>query len=164
MDLFQISPDLSKAFKNLSTRVTAKSGREEKSKHNGPYSREAQVRVPRDEYHSETLLGKAIGPNLAADQKAFRVPVTVRAMKHGKPVMISMPSGAAQADQGSEMIIVTIGFLKKLGLPIKDLSKHGFNGLSMNVADGTSSQLTHYSEFEIRVLGVWRKVEGGGIR
>ncbi|RKF77345.1 hypothetical protein GcM1_220050b [Golovinomyces cichoracearum] len=29
----------------------------------------------------------------------------------------------------------------------------------MNVADGTSAQLTHYFEFEIGVLGVWRKVE-----
>ena len=29
----------------------------------------------------------------------------------------------------------------------------------MNVADGTSAKLSHYSEFEIGVLGVWRKVE-----
>ena len=28
-----------------------------------------------------------------------------------------------------------------------------------NVADGTSARLTHYSEFEIGVLGVWRKIE-----
>lgn len=32
-------------------------------------------------------------------------------------------------------------------------------GLTMNVADGTSARLTHYSQFEIGVLGIWRKVE-----
>ncbi|KAI0997173.1 hypothetical protein K3495_g11014 [Podosphaera aphanis] len=149
MDLFQVSPDLSKAFKALSTRVTAKTSKEKKLRSTEPYAREAQMKETLNEYSSETLLGKAVGLHLTADQKAYRIPVTVRTIRQGKPVRISIPIGAAQADQGSEMIIVTLGFLKKLGLPIRSLAGRGFNGLSMNLADGTSAQLTYHSEFEI---------------
>ncbi|RKF59009.1 hypothetical protein OnM2_063021 [Erysiphe neolycopersici] len=91
--------------------------------------------------------------------KAFRVPVTVRTRKGRQDVNVTLPASMAQADQGSDMIIVTIGFLKKLGLPMKSLSEKGFNGLTMNVADGTSSKLSYFSEFEIGVMGIWRKVE-----
>ncbi|KAI0994824.1 hypothetical protein K3495_g13357 [Podosphaera aphanis] len=34
----------------------------------------------------------------------------------------------------------------------------GLGGLTMNVADGTSAKLTHYSEFFIGILGIWRKI------
>ncbi|RKF84328.1 hypothetical protein GcM1_115005 [Golovinomyces cichoracearum] len=65
----------------------------------------------------------------------------------------------AQPDQGSDMIIVTVGFLKKLGLPIRNLSENLFSGLTMNFADGTSAELSYFSKFEIGVMGIWRKVE-----
>ncbi|POS83490.1 hypothetical protein EPUL_004983, partial [Erysiphe pulchra] len=93
------------------------------------------------------------------EQKAFRLPIVVKTMKDGKPVRVSMPSGAAQADQGSDMIIVTVGFLKKLGLPVRILAESGLNGLTMNVADGSSARLTHYAELKIGVHGIWRRVE-----
>ncbi|RKF76452.1 hypothetical protein GcM1_227068 [Golovinomyces cichoracearum] len=35
----------------------------------------------------------------------------------------------------------------------------GMNGLTINVADRTSARLTHYSQFEIGVHGIWKKVE-----
>ncbi|RKF55793.1 hypothetical protein OnM2_086045 [Erysiphe neolycopersici] len=57
------------------------------------------------------------------------------------------------------MIIVTVGFLKKSGLSAKRLSERGFEGLTMNVTDGTSTEFTHYVEFDIGVLGIWRRVE-----
>ncbi|RKF60164.1 hypothetical protein OnM2_053030, partial [Erysiphe neolycopersici] len=96
---------------------------------------------------------------MVEEQKAFRVPIVVKATKDGKPVNVSLPLGVAQADQGSDMIIVTIGFLKKLGIPVRSLAERGFNGLTMNVADGSSARLTHYAEFEVGVHGIWRKVE-----
>lgn len=105
------------------------------------------------------LLGRVTGPERKNVEKAFRVPVVVKTKKDGKQVRVSLPLEVAQADQGSDMIIVTVGFLKKLGLPLKSLAERGFNGLTMNVADGSSAKLTHYSQFEIGVLGIWPKVE-----
>ncbi|KAI0997162.1 hypothetical protein K3495_g11025 [Podosphaera aphanis] len=80
-------------------------------------------------------------------------------MKNGKPVKVSLPTSVSQADQGSDMIIMTVGFLEKFNLPLNSLSNRGMNGLTINVADGTSARLTHHSQFEIGVLGIWRKVE-----
>ncbi|POS82080.1 hypothetical protein EPUL_004698, partial [Erysiphe pulchra] len=91
---------------------------------------------------SESLLGKAVAPLRDHELKAFRVPVTIRTRQGRKDVNVNLPARMAQADQGSDMIIVTIGFLKKLGLPMKSLSEKGFNGLTMNVADGSSAKST----------------------
>ncbi|POS82380.1 hypothetical protein EPUL_006396, partial [Erysiphe pulchra] len=161
MDLFQMSPDLSKAFRSLSTRINRRlekrrdfSGGKKKL-----FTEKVNFEGSNVNYDSESLLGQATNPIGSTDQKAFRVPVTVRSKKDGRIVNVTLPTGIAQADQGSDMIIVTVGFLKKLGLSANRLSEKGFEGLTMNVADGTSAELTHYSEFEIGVLGVWRKIE-----
>lgn len=108
---------------------------------------------------SEVLFGKAAGPSGVTEEKAFRIPVVVKARKNGEQMKVLLPTNVAQADQGSDMIIVTVGFLKRFGLPIRNLSERGMNGLTTNVADGTSARLTHYSQFEIGVFGIWRKVE-----
>ncbi|RKF57444.1 hypothetical protein OnM2_074041 [Erysiphe neolycopersici] len=108
---------------------------------------------------SEVLLGSVESLLKRNTEKAFRVPVVVKTIRNGKPVRVSLPMRVAQADQGSDMIIVTMGLLRKLGLSVKSLAERGFGGLTMNVADGISSRLTHYSEYEIRVCGIWRKIE-----
>ncbi|KAI0992206.1 hypothetical protein K3495_g15980, partial [Podosphaera aphanis] len=156
MDLFQISPDLSKAFRKISTRVNAMTMRE---RMRDELPKKKTIDEHDDDNSSEVLFGKAAGPLSMADERAFRIPVTVKTIKDGKIVKVALPSSVAQADQGSDMIIVTVGFLEKFGLPKKTLSSRGMNGLTMNVADGTSARLTHYSQFEIGVLGIWRKVE-----
>ncbi|RKF83279.1 hypothetical protein GcM1_161012 [Golovinomyces cichoracearum] len=115
MDLFQMSPDLSKAFRKLSTRVN-----------------ERDVTAG-----SEVLFGRMESFLKENVEKAFRVPVVVTTVRNGKQVRVSLPLGVSQADQGSDMIIVTIGFLKKLGLSVKSLVERGYNGLTMNVADGS---------------------------
>ncbi|POS84218.1 hypothetical protein EPUL_004465, partial [Erysiphe pulchra] len=84
MDLLQISPDLSKAFRSLSTRVNKLS-----EKINGPKTKPAFSTWPTDE----------------------------------------------------------------------NSNYQGIGGMTMNVANGTSAQLTHYASFELGVLGIWRKVE-----
>ncbi|RKF60580.1 hypothetical protein OnM2_049057, partial [Erysiphe neolycopersici] len=155
MELFQISPDLSKAFRTLSTRINERT-MQKRMKTELPNQKEKLSTGVSD---SEVLFGKAASPSAITNEKAFRLPVEVKTIKNGKPVRVSLPTKVAQADQGSDMVIVTIGFLEKFGLPIKSLSNKGLDGLTMNVADGTSARLTHYSQFEIGVLGVWRQVE-----
>ncbi|KAI0992011.1 hypothetical protein K3495_g16175 [Podosphaera aphanis] len=147
---------MSKAFRKLSTRVNERTMKM-RMRNELPVQKEAKYNDPDDE--SEALFGKAAGPISVTNERAFRIPVTVKTKKNGKPVTVSLPVSAAQADQGSDMIIVTVGFLEKFRLPVKTLSSRGMHGLTMNVADGTSARLTHYSQFEIGVLGIWRTVE-----
>ncbi|RKF80145.1 hypothetical protein GcM1_196026 [Golovinomyces cichoracearum] len=143
LDLFQLLPDLSKASRNLSTRVNDKP------------DKMGEIFV--QEFPS--LFGEISASQVNIDQKAFRVPVTVKTTRDAREVKVTLPLSIAQADQGSDMIIATIRFLKKLGLPIKSLAERGFDGLTMNVADGSSTRLTYYSIFEIGVSVIWRKVK-----
>ncbi|RKF76093.1 hypothetical protein GcM1_229024 [Golovinomyces cichoracearum] len=155
MELFQVSPELSKAFRMLSTRVNETKVKEKTEEE----LQMSKRREPSIISESEVLYGKEAGSPYVSGDKTFRVPVEVKTKKDGKPVRVSLPKNLAQADRGSDMIIVTVGFLEKSGLLYKTLSDRGFIGLTMNVADGTSARFTHYSQFEIGVLGVWRKVE-----
>ncbi|POS81973.1 hypothetical protein EPUL_006544, partial [Erysiphe pulchra] len=159
MDLFQMSPDLSKAFRALSTRINKKLEKRKDFTSKRLNISTDRVDGMRNIYDSESLLSRVRTSFGSVDQKAFRVPATIKSRKDGKIVNVSLPASMTQADQGSDMIIVTVGFLKKLGLSAKRLSERGFEGLTMNVADGTSAELTHYAEFEIGVLGIWRRIE-----
>ncbi|POS82059.1 hypothetical protein EPUL_005888, partial [Erysiphe pulchra] len=102
---------------------------------------------------------RSVVPLVSAERKAFRVPVVVKTSKNGTPVNVVMPTEVSQADQGSDMIVVTIGFLRALGISTKPLSDVGYHNLTMNVADGRSAKLTHCCTLTIGVLGVWRKVD-----
>ncbi|KAI1000227.1 hypothetical protein K3495_g7971 [Podosphaera aphanis] len=158
MDLFQMSPDLSKAFRSLSTRVNERKDKINNHKVKSTFSVEAQ----RLERHNQAMRKQSRAekrPLVTMVQKAFRVPASIKTSRNGEGVNVKLPMNAAQADQGSDMIIVTVGLLKALNIQMKSLKGRGFDGMTMNVADGTSAQLTHYAEFEIGVLGIWRKVE-----
>ncbi|KAI1005917.1 hypothetical protein K3495_g2303 [Podosphaera aphanis] len=153
MDLFQISPDMSKAFRKLSTRVNELTMKE-RMRNELPKTRRETVNEMNDDNSSEVLFGKAAGPLEVSQERAFRIPVTVKAKKDGKHEKVTLPISVAQADQESDMVIVTVGFLEKFGLPVKTLSSRGMNGLTMNVADDTLARLTQYPQFEIGVLGI----------
>lgn len=168
LDLFQMSPDLSKAFRTLSTRVNKKNLKKAK------VSRENDQDSGHDQdgdvmFSGDVDLGvlkganpkvlKHIAPLLTMEQKPLRVPGVVRAKRNGKVVDVTLPLSVSRADSGSDMVVVTIGFLKALGIPAKALVGRGFSGLTMNVADGNTAELTHYSVFNLGVYGVWRKVE-----
>ncbi|KAI1003139.1 hypothetical protein K3495_g5064 [Podosphaera aphanis] len=151
-----MSPDLLKAFRKSSTRVNE---RDMKEKFENEISTTARFEKAKSVADSEVLSGSLESLLKRNTEKAFRVPVVVRTIRNGKPVRVSLPLGVAQADQGSDMIMVTMQFLRKLGLLVKSLVERGLNSLTMNVADGSSSRLTHYSEFEIGVCGIWHKIE-----
>ncbi|RKF62841.1 hypothetical protein OnM2_030045 [Erysiphe neolycopersici] len=102
---------------------------------------------------------RSVAPLISVERKAFRVPVIVKTSKNGSPVNVVMPTEVSQADQGSDMIVVTIGFLRALGISTKPLSDIGYHNLTMNVADARSAKLTHCCTLTIGVLGVWRKVD-----
>ncbi|KAI0997508.1 hypothetical protein K3495_g10678 [Podosphaera aphanis] len=147
MGLFRTSPDLSKAFRSLSTRMNERSKRSKEPRLKSAVSGEAVQR------------GQRKKAEVTIDQKAFRIPIVVKTHKNGRSINVTLPTNIAQADQGSDMTIVTVGFLKALNIPMRTLTSKVFNGITMNVADGTSAQLTHYATIEIGALGIWKKVE-----
>lgn len=156
MDFFQMSPDLSKAFRKLSTRVNERDVKE-RIKNDIPAT--VRVGTASSTAGSEVLFSRMESLLKGNAERALRVPVVVKTVRDEKPVRVSLPLGVSRANQGSDMTIVTIGFLKKLGLPVKSLVERGYNGLTTNMADGSSARLTHYSIFEIGVCGIWRKIE-----
>ncbi|KAI0994823.1 hypothetical protein K3495_g13358 [Podosphaera aphanis] len=86
MELFQISPDLSKAFRALSTRVNEKIMKT-RMKNELPRPPE----LSENTISSEALLSKAAGPSTEKHQKAFRLPVLVNVNKNGKIRNIELP-------------------------------------------------------------------------
>ncbi|POS82297.1 hypothetical protein EPUL_004696, partial [Erysiphe pulchra] len=164
LDLYQMSPDLSRAFRKLSTRIR-KSRVEDQAESEVLLAGELEDLGLGDENRCcEGASGgvnnlRSVVPLVSAERKAFRVPVVVKTSKNGTPVNVVMPTEVSQADQGSDMIVVTIGFLRALGISTKPLSDVGYHNLTMNVADGRSAKLTHCCTLTIGVLGVWRKVD-----
>lgn len=171
LDLYQMSPDLSRAFRKLSTRISKRTDRRGKSRVEDQAESEVLLAGEledlglRDEDRCcEGVSGgvnnlQSVAPLISTERKAFRVPVVVKTSKNGTPVNVVMPTEVSQADQGSDMIVVTIGFLRALGISTKPLSDIGYHNLTMNVADGRSAKLTHCCTLTIGVLGVWRKVD-----
>jgi len=173
LDLFQISPDLAKNFKKLSTRVNEK---QEKKKAAAAGARALDAKANR-RTRFETLLNRVDKaalessqnatslakrdpfPIVDIDHKSFRVPVVVRAKQNGVMKRVALPIGVSQADQGSEINVCSPGLANALKLKRWTLTSQGWDsGLSMNTADGNSSRLTEFSKIDVVVLGVRRIV------
>ena len=169
LDLFQMSPDLSKAFRKLSTQVNVKKSKS-KTAIAAVESVESASSIPtgsssvsRNVHNvsatSSLVLSQPLMPRLRSDEKAFRVPAVVKTQRSGDVIrQISLPAGTVQADQGSELNLISIGLVKAMHYKPLSLSSKGFSGLTMNTADGGSSALTHFVTFWLSVLGIWRKV------
>lgn len=63
-----------------------------------------------------------------------------------------------QADQGSDMNVISTAMAKQLGLPFQSLSDVGFAGLTMKTADHRETLLHHWVHLELGVEGIWRKI------
>lgn len=54
-----------------------------------------------------------------------------------------MPRSPTQADQGSDLNVISTGLATKLGLQLQSLDLVGFRGLTMRTADHKDTQLHH---------------------
>ncbi|KAI6250043.1 hypothetical protein HI914_01293 [Erysiphe necator] len=93
------------------------------------------------------------------EERAFCVPVVIRTSKDGRFVDVRLPSSVAQADTGSNMVVISYGLIKYINLPMKLLSEDGFSGLTMNVENETSLPLKYFTSFQINFLGISRHIE-----
>ncbi|KAI6250658.1 hypothetical protein HI914_00764 [Erysiphe necator] len=151
LNLLQISPELSRGFRNLSTRIVQKRGTK------GP--KVNSIAVDHEMRNNESSSLNNIISYINIKERAFCVPAVIRIRKDGKFVDVKLPPSVAQAETGSDMVVISYGLIKYLNLPMELLSENGFSGLTMNVANGTSSPLKYFTSFQINVLGISRHVE-----
>ncbi|RKF65339.1 hypothetical protein OnM2_009027, partial [Erysiphe neolycopersici] len=123
LDLFQISP--------LSTRIVQKRGTK------GP--KVNSIAVNHEMRNDESSSLHNITSHINMEERAFCVPAVIRTRKDGRFVDVKLPPSVAQADTGSDMVVISYGLIKYLNLPMKLLSENESSGLTMNVANGTSS-------------------------
>ncbi|RKF71190.1 hypothetical protein GcC1_105020, partial [Golovinomyces cichoracearum] len=147
LDLFQISPDLVKIFKKISTRTNQR--QKEKESQTGTTKRanllETDETIPLNSF-----------PTVDANNKAFRIPTIVRIKKDGKYQRVRLPQGASQAEQGSDINVCSPALTSALSAKIRKLSNHGWNtGLQMMTADDNASKLTEFCKLHICTQGVW---------
>ncbi|RKF71561.1 hypothetical protein GcC1_097023, partial [Golovinomyces cichoracearum] len=94
--------------------------------------------------------------NLLAD-RPFRVPVIVNAYKLGRLFQVKLKPGTTQADQGSDINIISDKLARDLKIkPIK-LGSHMV--LTMGTANGDSTQLHQYTAINICVEELWRTIQ-----
>ena len=87
-------------------------------------------------------------------EKAFRIPTVVRS----RGQELSLERRHTQADQGSELNVISGGMVRQLGLEVKSLAEIGFHGMSMTTADHKEHMLLHWVLLEVGVQGIWRKI------
>ncbi len=92
---------------------------------------------------------------LVGAEKAFRISGTV---KPGDGTEVTLDKKETQADQGSEMNVVSPAMVKKIKLQLRPLSEVGFKGLTMQTADHRETLLESYVGFDLCVEGIWRTI------
>jgi len=106
----------------------------------------SSVEAERHTRFLSTMVGK---------DKAFRIPCFIQ-----KPdgSTVHLDKSYVQADQGSDMNMISTGLVKYLGLQSHSLGEIGFAGLSMRTADHRETVLHDWTWLDISVEGVWRKI------
>lgn len=167
MDLCQMSPDLAKHVRHLTTRVN-------KKKKKGTSVPAALAAAEVDANDAEvTDTSKLYDPNtiqatdaipylhfihVNPEDKAFRVPARVLMRDGNEEVEACLQPAHVCADQGSDINIMSPGMAKFLKLKKHSIHQNQQAGLTMNTADGQSSGLTHFTAFDMGVSGIWRTV------
>jgi len=76
---------------------------------------------------------------LVGVEKAFRRPAVVRSQGQE----LTLERRHTQADQGSELNVISGAMVRQLGLEVKSLFKIGFHGMSMTTADHKKHMRLH---------------------
>ena len=90
-------------------------------------------------------------------ERAFRISGTVQS---GDDIEMTLDKKETQADQGSELNVMSPAMAKKIKLQLRPLSEIGFKGLTMRLtmqtADHRESLLKSYVGFDLCVKDIWR--------
>jgi hypothetical protein len=102
-----------------------------------------------DEKHTQ-FLSTMIGMD-----KAFRIPCSV-VKPNGETVTLNKQY--TQADQGSDMNVISMDLARRLNLQLRDLAEVGFRGLSMRTADNHDTILYHWVWVRVSVADILRDI------
>ena len=72
--------------------------------------------------------------------------------------MVNLPTGITNADQGSDLNLISHALIDVMGYTLVSLKSKGFLGLAINTADGNFSRLDSYVVFDMEVMGIRRTV------
>ena len=91
---------------------------------------------------------------LAGTEKAFRISGTARV----GDTETGLLKQNTQADQGSDMNVMSTPLVQQLQLSLRSLAEVGFMGLCMETADHRETMLQHWVMFDFCCEGLWRTV------
>lgn len=92
--------------------------------------------------------------SLPKTEKAFRIPCLIRLNNK----LIGLERYQTQADQGSDLNVISMGLAQKLNLELLSLDLVGFRGLTMRTADHKDTPLQFWVWLEVGVQQLWRKI------
>ncbi|KHJ35287.1 hypothetical protein EV44_g3596 [Erysiphe necator] len=157
-----------KCLKRLNTRKGSRT--ENKTKTKAKISADSvSVKVDNKKaYSRETLTQsdfnidpKTIFPRVNPEHKAFHFVAVLRGRYDEKSrwKKVTLSPGISQADQGSELSIISQGLVNAMAFPRYTLSREkDDSGLFVSTADGGATELKEFTCFNVGVSGIWRRV------
>jgi len=106
----------------------------------------SSVEAERHTRFLSTMVGK---------DKAFGIPCSIQKSDGS---IVHLDKSYVQADQRSDMNVISTGLVKYLGLQSHSLGEIGFAGLTMRTADHRETLFHDWTWLDIGVEGVWRKI------
>lgn len=172
LEFFQASPDAAKEFRKMSQRLNIRKGSrtENKTKTKAKISADsASVKADsKKAYSRETLTQSDFNidpktnlPRVNPEHKAFHFVAVLRGRYDEKYrwKKVTLSPGISQADQGSELNIISQGLVNAMAFPRYTLSREkDDSGLFVSTTDGGATELKEFTCFNVGVSRIWRRV------
>lgn len=154
LDLMAWSPTLCNEFKRLLTRKSRSKMAKAKVASATTTGNVSSTDADDPSQHSRILASAGI------HKKAFRLSaVVITHDKNGSEKQTALSREHVQADQGSDMNVISTKLSDHLSLEFIPLSKAGFSGMSMRTADNKETTLQHIVKFTLNVQEIIRPVQ-----
>ena len=154
LDLMAWSPTLCNEFKQLLTRKSRSKMAKAKVASATTIGNVSSIDIDDPSRHSRILASSGI------HKKAFRLSaVVITRNKNGSEKRTTLSREKVQADQGSDMNVISTKLSHHLSLELIPLSKAGFSGMSTRTTDNKETALQHIVKFTLNVQGIIRPVQ-----
>ncbi|KAI1007128.1 hypothetical protein K3495_g1091 [Podosphaera aphanis] len=157
LEIAQISPEAALNWKRL---MTWKNSRKKKNAGMEGNSVEVEDNLLEELYfflRSRAEVNKSTPQVNPLADRPFRIPVLVNAYKLGKLFQVKLKAGTTQADQGSDINIISDMLAKDIR--IKPINIGPQKVLTMGTANRGTTQLHQYAEIKICVEDIWRTIQ-----
>ncbi|KAM9874530.1 hypothetical protein VDGL01_11410 [Verticillium dahliae] len=149
MEIMQISPDTIKHLRRYATRKGATSKTH-------AMSGSLETEGPPPGFQRPT--GPDVTPRLHTATRPYRVDCIVTAKVGGKMIRFPMPPNSTQADQGSEVNMISPAIINFYQIPKYSLSLVGLGGLHITTSDGNVTPMREFVVLKATVDGLQRDI------